>query len=172
MKKYELTSETKMVCGITLHRIRALIDIKRWNVKSGDMGGWIESEANLDQSGEAWVSGEALVFGEARVSDEALVFGEARVSDEARVFGEARVSKCTHMLTVGRIGSRNDITTFFQTRSASGFAISVSCGCFYGTVAEFRREVAKTHGDNKHGRVYQLAADLAEAQIELDVEAQ
>lgn len=154
MKKYELTSETKMVCGITLHRIRALIDIKRWNVKSGDMGGWIASENNLDQSVEAWVSGEAWVFGEARVS------------------GEAWVSKCTHMLTVGRIGSRNDITTFFQTRSASGFAISVSCGCFCGTVAEFRREVAKTHGDNKHGRVYQLAADLAEAQIELDVEEQ
>lgn len=166
MKKYELTSETKMVCGITLHRIRALIDIKRWNVKSGDMGGWIESEANLDQSGEAWVSGDA------RVSGDAWVFGDARVSGKARVFGDARVSKCTHMLTVGRIGSRNDITTFFQTRSASGFAISVSCGCFYGTVAEFRREVAKTHGDNKHGRVYQLAADLAEAQIELDVEAQ
>lgn len=142
MKKYELTSETKMVCGITLHRIRALIDIKRWNVKSGDMGGWIESEANLDQSGEAWV------------------------------FGDARVSKCTHMFTVGRIGSRNDITTFFRTRSESGFAISVSCGCFYGTVAEFRAKVKQTHGDNKHGRVYQLAADLAEAQIELDVEAQ
>ena len=232
MKKYELTSETKMVCGITLHRIRALIDIKRWSVKSGDMGGWIESEANLDQSGEAWVSGKARVSGEARVSgkarvfgeawvsdearvfgeawvsgkarvfgeawvsdearvsgkarvfdearvsdeawvsDKAWVFGEARVSGEARVFGEARVSKCTHMLTVGRIGSRNDITTFFQTRSASGFAISVSCGCFCGTVAEFRREVVKTHGDNKHGRVYQLAADLAEAQVELDVEAQ
>ena len=166
MKKYELTSETKMVCGITLHRIRALIDIKRWDVKSGDMGGWIESEANLDQSGDAWVSDKAMVSGDARVSGEAWVYGEARV------FGEARVSKCTHMLTVGRIGSRNDITTFFRTRSESGFAISVSCGCFYGTVAEFRREVAKTHGDNKHCRVYQLAADLAEAQIELDVEAQ
>ena len=166
MKKYELTSETKMVCGITLHRIRALIDIKRWNVKSGDMGGWIESENNLDQSGEAWVSGEAIVFDEARVLDKAMVFGEARVS------GEAWVSKCTHMLTVGRIGSRNDITTFFQTRSESGFSISVSCGCFYGTLAEFRRKVAETHGDNKHGRVYQLAADLAEAQIELDEEAQ
>lgn len=146
MKKYELTDETKVEHGVTLHRIRALVDIVRYGVKAGDLGGWIESEANLDQEHEAWVF------------------------DDAWVFGEAWVSKCTHMLTVGRIGSRNDITTFFQTRSESGFAISVSCGCFYGTVAEFRRGVAKTHGDNKHGRVYQLAADLAEAQIELAVE--
>ena len=74
------------------------------------------------------------------------------------------------MLTVGRIGSRNDITTFFRTRSESGFAISVSCGCFYGTVDEFRAKVKQTHGDDKHGKAYQLAADLAEAQIELGEE--
>ena len=143
-----------MVCGITLHRIRALIDIKRWNVKSGDMGGWIESEVNLDQDGEAWVSDEALVFSETRVS------------------GKARVSKAVHVLTVGPIGSRDDTITFFRVKFSDVFTISVCCGCFHGTVDEFRAKVKQTHGDDKHGKAYQLAADLAEAQIELDVEAQ
>ena len=182
MKKYELTDETKGERGVTLHRIRALVDIERYGVKAGDLGGWIESEANLDHKSEAWVFGNARVFGEARVSGDAWVFGEARVSDkaqvfgkarvfgEAQVFGEARVSKTDHVLTVSPIGSRDDTTTFFRTKFLTGFAISVCCGCFRGTVAEFRVKVKQTHGDSKHGKAYQLAADLAETQIELDEE--
>ena len=164
MKKYELTDETKGERGVTLHRIRALVDIERYGVKAGDLGGWIESEANLDHKSEAWVFGNARVFGEARVSGKAWVFGEAQV------FGEARVSKTDHVLTVSPIGSRDDTTTFFRTKFLTGFAISVCCGCFRGTVAEFRVKVKQTHGDSKHGKAYQLAADLAETQIELDEE--
>ena len=164
MKKYELTDETKVEFGVTLHRIRALVDIVRYGVKAGDLGGWIESEANLSQEHEAWVSGEARVFGNARVFDEARVSGKARVSDEARV------SKAVHVLTVGPIGSRDDTTTFFRVKFSAGFAISVCCGCFRGTVDEFRAKVKQTHGDNKHGKAYQLAADLAETQIELGEE--
>jgi hypothetical protein len=152
MKKYELASEAKVECGVTLHQIRALVDIERYGVKAGDLGGWIESEANLDHKSEAWVSGEAQVFG------------------EARVFGKARVSKTDHVLTVGPIGSRDGTTTFFRAKFSDGFAISVCCGCFYGTVDEFRGKVKATHGDSKHGKAYQLAADLAETQIELDEE--
>lgn len=55
MKKYELTDETKVEHGVTLHRIRALVDIVRYGVKAGDLGGWIESEANLSQEHE-WMS--------------------------------------------------------------------------------------------------------------------
>lgn len=62
MKKYELTDETKVEHGVTLHRIRALVDIVRYGVKAGDLGGWIESEANLSQEHEAWVSGEARAY--------------------------------------------------------------------------------------------------------------
>ena len=92
MKKYEFTGETKVVFGITLHRIRALVDI-RAGVKAGAVGGWIEKEKNLDQDGEAWVSGKARVF------------GEAWVSGEARVFGEARVSCATSWMTCPEVGA-------------------------------------------------------------------
>lgn len=107
-KKYELTEETKNFDGRTLYRIRAVRDFA--GVLAGELGGFIESEANLSHKGNAWVdgnaqvSGSAWVFGDARVfgsawvsggvwvSGSAWVFGGALVSGSARVFGDARVS--------------------------------------------------------------------------------
>lgn len=76
-KKYELTDETKGIGCITLHRIRALRNIPRYGVRSGDLGGWIEKENNLSHEGDAWVSGDARVFGNARVCGDAIVDKEA-----------------------------------------------------------------------------------------------
>lgn len=45
--KFELTSETKVVFGKTLYRIRALVDFGI--VKAGDLGGFVEKEDNLSQ---------------------------------------------------------------------------------------------------------------------------
>ena len=108
VKKYELTSETKVFLGKTLYRIKALVQFG--NVNAGDLGGWIEKEENLSQSGNAWVygdarvsgnaevsgnarvSGDARVYGDARVSGNAWVYGNAEVSGDARVYGNARVS--------------------------------------------------------------------------------
>lgn len=89
-KKYELTTETKVVLGRTLHRIRALVAFG--NVAAGELGGWIETEGNLAQSGNAWVYDDAEVCGYARVSGCAKVFENAKVSGCARVFLNARVS--------------------------------------------------------------------------------
>ena len=64
MKKYELTGGFKLHFGIKLWRIKALVDIEGV-CKIGDLGGYVQSENNLDQSGNAWVSGEAQVYGNA-----------------------------------------------------------------------------------------------------------
>ena len=53
MKKYELTSETKVINGLELHRIKAIKSFG--SVEKGELGGWIESEKNLSQDGDAWV---------------------------------------------------------------------------------------------------------------------
>ena len=45
MKKYELTEETFTVFGKTLYRIRAVRDFG--SVKTGEFGGYIETEENL-----------------------------------------------------------------------------------------------------------------------------
>lgn len=151
-KKYELTTETKVVLGLTLYRIRALVAFG--DVDAGELGGWIEKESNLAQDGNAWVTGNARVYGDAWVTGNALVSGNAEVM------------KPVHVLAIGAIGSRNCCTTFFRTKDKQ---IKVSCGCFLGTIAEFAEKVKKTHGDSKHAKTYAIAIELAKAQIE-DVE--
>ena len=66
MKKFELTSEFKIdLSGRKLFRIKALIDIERYGVKACYLGGWVEKEDNLSQTGDAWVCGNAQVSGNA-----------------------------------------------------------------------------------------------------------
>ena len=58
--KYRLTDETINYFGKTLYRIES--------IQGGEKGGFIESEKNLSQDGDAWVSGDARVYGNAWVS--------------------------------------------------------------------------------------------------------
>jgi carbonic anhydrase/acetyltransferase-like protein (isoleucine patch superfamily) len=93
--KYSLTKNTKEWFGKTLFQIKA--EISFGSVSKGELGGYIEKEANLSQSGNAWVSGNAWlsgnarVYGDARVYGNAWVYGDARVSGDAWVYGDARV---------------------------------------------------------------------------------
>lgn len=139
MKKYELTTECKEFLGRKLYRIKALTFFS--DVKEGDLGGWIEKEENLSQEGNTWVYGNAMVY------------------------GNAEIKKKTHLLEIGFIGSRDDVTTFFRTKNKEIF---VKCGCFQGNIDDFEKKVQKVHADDKHGRVYALAIAMAREQIELD----
>ena len=132
---------------------------------SGDA--WVYGNAKV--YGDAWVYGNAEVYDNAEVSGNAWVYGgarvygDARVSGDAEVYGNARVSGNADYVLIGRIGSRLGFTTFFKNKNNK---ISVSCGCFLGTLAEFRAAVREKHGtDTKFAKVYQVAADLAEMQI-------
>ena len=177
MKKFELTSETRVHLGKTLYRIKALISFR--NVSAGDLGGFVEKEENLDQSGNAWVYDNAMVYGNAWVSgnawvcDNARVYGNARVggdtrvSGNARVGGNARVDKIGSVFWISAIGSRNDTSTFFKCNDGK---IRVSCGCFFGDLEEFSAKVKETHGENEYGRVYMLAIEMAKARISLEGE--
>ena len=66
MKKFKLTSETKVFLGKTLYRIEATINFS--SVQKGDKGGFIEREENLSRENDAWVYGDAQVYGNARVT--------------------------------------------------------------------------------------------------------
>ena len=136
MKKYELTAEFIEQWGKKLFRIKALISFG--SVEAGELGGYVEKEDNLAQDGDAWVC------------------------DDAWVYGNAEVCGNADYLLIGRIGSRFSFTTFFKNKDKG---ITVSCGCFLGTIAEFRAKVTDTHGNNKHAKMYNLAADMAELQI-------
>ena len=163
MKRYELTGVSKVnAWGVTVYRIRALVDIPRFGVKKGDLGGWVESELLRDGaarvSGDAWVSGaaqvsgaarvsgDAQVSGAARVSGDARVFGDARVSGDARVFGDAQVSGAAHVteawhcLQVGPIGSENVIVTLYRTKNGKH---RLHVGCWGGTLGTLMTEVKR-----------------------------
>ena len=175
MKKFELTSEFVTFLGKTLFRIKALVSFG--DVAEGELGGFIERENNLDQSGNAWVSGDAKVFGNAWVSGDAKVFGnawvygdakvfgDARVCGDARVFGNAWVQNCRDYSATSCFGSENRTTTFFRTKDGG---ISVRCGCFYGTLREFREKVKERHGDSRLAKEYLMLADLMEFRLSKD----
>ena len=90
-KKYEFVNDdTIEVDGITLTRIRSLVDIP-CVVTAGDLGGYLEDEENLSHSGQCWVGDNAWVMNNARVLNDASVSGDAEVMSDAIVSGEARV---------------------------------------------------------------------------------
>ena len=149
MKKYELTDETITFYGRTLHRIRAcgdFVTITGEQIEVGDLGGFVETEENLSHDGMCWV------------------YGNARVCGNAKVCGNAEIQTSQDYITISPIGSRNDVTTFYKTDSG----IDVKCGCFNGSIEEFLKAVEETHGDNKYGKAYRAAAELAKIQIEVN----
>ena len=154
-KKFELTTDTKMFLGRKLFRIKALISFG--NVKSGDLGGYVEKESNLSHDNNAWVYGNAQVYGNARVSGNAWVSGDAQVYGNARVYGnawvsgDARVCGDADYLCFKGLGSYNRNTTFFKCKDGH---IHVSCGCFSGTLEEFADKVKETHGDSKFAKEF------------------
>ena len=117
MKKFELTSDFKMFLGRKLFQIRALIDIEKYGVKAGDLGGWIEKEENLDQNGNAWV------------------YGNARVS------GNAFLKSCADILYITGLGTVHRTTTAFRCENGE---IKIVCGCFFGNIEAFKKQVIST----------------------------
>ncbi len=89
MKKYILTNETQKFSGKRVHRIRAAKDFG--TVKKGDIGGWVEAEKNLTQTGFSWIGGNAIVVDNAVVRDNAVVEGHALICDNAKILGDSHI---------------------------------------------------------------------------------
>ena len=152
-KKYEFTGETKIHCGITLKQIRALVTIIGVG-SSGDVGGWIESEKCLEHSGNAWVSGNA------QVSGNAWVYGNALVSGDAWVRGDAWIDSKSAICAFSGFGSELRTTTAFIDKE---IGIRIVCGCFTGTIEQFKEKVIETHGtESKNGVLYLQMANMIE----------
>ena len=162
-KRYEFTGETMDFFGRTLHRIRSLRAFSDINV--GDIGGWIEKEENLSHNNNAQVCGKARVGGDAQVFGDAQVCGKVWVGGRTRLCGDARIFNNHHYWTSPRIGSRNDITTFYRSKDCR---IMVVCGCCHADIEDFARRVKETHGDNQHARDYERAIQMAKIWIDLE----
>ena len=152
MKKFELTNEfiTNMF-GTKLFRIRALVEFG--DVEAGELGGYVEKESNLGHDDKAWVYDNAWVYGDAQVSGDALVYGNARVYGNAWVYGNGDYAYAHGF------GSVNRTTTFFRLKDGG---VGVRCGCFYGTLAQFRDKIRETHGESAIAEEYLDLAALME----------
>ena len=115
-------------------------------------------------SGNAWVYGDAQVYGDARVSGNAWVYGDARVYGDAQVYGDAevsgnaRVSGNADYACIKGFGTEFRHTTFYKTKENG---IGVKCGCFNGSLEQFREQVKKTR-TGKIAKEYLTIADLME----------
>ena len=114
-----------------LYRIQATENIPNRYVDEGELGGFIEKEANL--SGDAWVSGNARVSGDAEVS------GNAEVSGDARVFQKQ------HIFVAGPAGVESRWVTAAHTGTDEIF---VRIGCWEGTLATMMQAVAERRANH------------------------
>lgn len=145
--KYEiLKDEFIELDGRKLYRIKALKDSR--DVKEGEFGGYIESEQNLSQEGNAWVSGDAQVSGNARV------FGNAWVSGNARVLNRHSVVRFSN------VGTKNGTLTVYCGKNG----LIATRGCFTGSVEEFLAKSAEVH-DEKTKREYELLIEVARSRL-------
>jgi carbonic anhydrase/acetyltransferase-like protein (isoleucine patch superfamily) len=82
-KKYKLGDKVSVCAGNNLvyevSRIIALRDIPRHGITAGQIGGYVGSEFNLAQEGDAWVGKDAIVHGHVKVKDNALVTDNSSV---------------------------------------------------------------------------------------------
>ena len=159
MKKYELlVDDTITFFGIQLFRIKALISFR--GIEKGEIGGYVASENNLSQSGDAWVSGNARVYGNAKVSGNAEVYGNAEVSGNAKVSGNAEVSGNADYIVFKNTWSSGRYFTY--TKSNKKWRV----GCFYGNSDEL---VEKAYKDSKKsGDFYKAYVEFVEKLEEIE----
>ena len=162
-KKYEFTGETMQWCGRTLHRIQALRDFG--NVKAGDSGGWIETEDNLSHDGLAWVynnatvDGYVVICGNAVIHENATVDGYVVICGDTEICGDAVIESNNDYILITGLGSGNRTTTIFRDKVRG---IAVKCGCFFGSLDEFKEQVERTLGGSKYAEEYNSLIKLAE----------
>ena len=102
------------------------------------------------------MSGNAKVCGNACISGNAKVCGNACISGDACMSGNAKVCGNGDYTTIKGFGTELRTTTFFRCKDKK---IRVVCGCFYGTIDQFRKQVKKTR-EGKIAKEYLMIADL------------
>ena len=130
---------------------------------------------NSEVYGHAKVYGDSSILNSSEVYDHAQVYGCSSIVDHSTVAGDsiicnanirgyAKINQngCIKLnddyITFDRFGSRLGTTTMFR---CSDGIIRVSCGCFSGTLKEFRNKVSRTHGFNKYAKEYEAIIKVA-----------
>lgn len=155
-RHYKLTDETIMHNGHKLRRIMATRDNPIYDIKAGDLGGFIEGYSNL--SGIAWVDDDARVYDGAVVTEFAYCAADADVSgaktvvcDKARISNSAIVVD-THVSCFARITGDATVTNSVVRDSVvvgrgaviTASTIAGAANLFDVTIADSRQVISAT----------------------------
>lgn len=93
-------------------------------------------------------------------------YSEIKIFEMKCSFGEGcmveNIINLANFLKFEGFGSVKRCTYFFSDINNDIF---VRCGCFFGSLEEFRKKVKETYSNNKIGLGYLKAAELAEWQL-------
>ena len=93
--------------GRILHRIRALKDFD--DVKTGDIGGYVQTEDNLSQYGNCWIYDNAKCMDKAKCTDDSKMYDNSRMynnskmCDYSRMFGNSEMCDNSRMCDYSRM---------------------------------------------------------------------
>ena len=158
-KKYKLTDETIKHKGKVLRRIEALKDFA--DVKKGDKGGYVQSEENLSQEEDCWISDNAKVYDNAKILGNSIIYGNALIYGNAKIYGN------TEIKSDAKIENNTDYIVFKNWWSSGRYFTWTKSnnmwkvGCFYGTGKEL---IEKAYKDSElSGREYKRVVDYVES---------
>ena len=117
---------------------------------------WVGENARISEN--AWIGKNAWIKENARIGEGAWIGKGARIGENARIGEGAEIKSIYDYMTVGGIGSRQGMTTFYRCKDG---LIRVNCGCFNGTLDDFKAKVHKTHAGTIHERAYMAAIHMA-----------
>lgn len=100
---------------------------------------------------------DSIIQGYATIGGNAVIESNANVCGDAFILGDALIRSIFDYATISGFGHKGRCTTFFRLSNGD---IAVKCGCFYGTLGEFRKKVIETHGNTKYAEEYLMIADL------------
>lgn len=149
-EKYALSTVSKEVNGKKVYRIVSLVDIPRYDVKIGTIGGYVETMENLSHYHNCWIADDAVVMDDARVTMDAYVSGEAviqgasiikedaRVEDRATVDGRSVISRRALISGKAQVMSSRLTTTAKATGHAVIFGSVIGGNAFIYESAHIR----------------------------------
>ena len=126
-------------------------DLRDANLRGADLRGADLRDANLR---DADLRGADLRGADLRGAD---LYG-AEIKD--REGNEVKIEK---IMSIGPIGSRNDITMVYFTTDKKAL---VKCGCFYDYLDKFEKAVHRTHAGNQYEKQYMALIELAKTMME------
>lgn len=130
---------------------------------------------NAEVFGDALIFDRAMIFENANIFEDAMVFEDARVSGNAYVYrnsevcgnveicGDAVIKSDYDWLYVHEFNLNRRVVSFFKISTGDNLndSIGVKCGCFTGTLREFKNAVRVKYGwFTEEARIYLKLARL------------